>query len=189
MRGVAACLALLFVVVGCASDDDGSGQPSGRATVQTSLDDAYPSTTAKDWVTYADAVAVVTVVNERNSPSGIFEESGEGAVDRLITLQVDSVVWRRPGARELPPTLEYLALGWHVREGESLPTAAEVVAPDRPRLELDRTYVMALEWQPPLCYQGDGEIPEKWGGLGSGSALPFEDRVVGAGEFGPDLHR
>ncbi|CAL9327779.1 hypothetical protein SUDANB1_00005 [Streptomyces sp. enrichment culture] len=42
---------------------------------------------------------------------------------------------------------------------------------------------MAIDWQAPKCDPGDGEIPGQWRGLGSESNIPYDNGVLGQGEF------
>jgi hypothetical protein len=147
------------------------------------LSDRYPSTTASDWVTYADFAAVVEVASEANGvPDKEDLERGEGDVGRTVNLRVLQVIWRSPGARPAPAEFEYAALGWHFSDGDSK-DLRPMVANDRPRLEVGGTYLMAFTWQPEVCYEGDGSIPAHWNGLGGGSVLPYEQKSVGVGEF------
>lgn len=181
----------LVVIASCAacgqaeteprSDAD---SPGDAATTLTSLSDRLPSTTPRDWVTYADQVAVVTVSSETRMPAPETDDRGEGDIDRTVRLSVDKVVWRAPDSRPLPDEFTYAALGWHRHSGESASEPSVLVADDRPRLEVGHRYVMALEWDPVDCDRGgSGSIPASWRGLGSGSTLPFDGGVLGAGEF------
>lgn len=176
MRALAvAALATLAIGTGC-STAVGESVPSEMA-------DRYPSTTASEWVTYADFVAVVTIPEDRRAvPAQEALKRGEGAVDRAVRFAVEEVVWRKEGSRQPPASIVYPALGWEFRGGD-VENAAEVVPDDRPRFEPGNRYVVAFAWEPERCYEGDGVIPPRWVGLGSGSALPFDGDVIGAGEF------
>ena len=156
---------------------------SNQSSVRVDLNDRYPSTTATDWVTYADFAAVVEVAGDKSSdPSAEELERGEGAVSRSVNLRVVEVLWRGSDSKQPPAELDYAALGWQFRDGD-LENLMPMVASDRPRLEVGGTYLMAFTWQPEVCYEGDGVIPAHWNSLGSGSVLPYENKAVGVGEF------
>lgn len=173
-------LSLLMAALACGC---GSAR-TGNASVHAELSDRFPSTTAQDWVTYADFAAVVTVTAEKaGKPDAEDLQRGEGEIERTVDLTVDRVIWQARNAQRVPPsTLEYSALGWQFR-GQDAKDRRPVVADDRPRLEVGHTYLMAFAWQPTVCYEGDGVIPGHWNGLGSGSVLPYDKAKVGVGEF------
>ncbi len=155
----------------------------GDSTVTAEPSDRYPSTTASDWVTYADFVAVVKVAEDRRAaPAQEARERGEGFIDRSVTLTVEKIVWRKADAPPAPATIVYPALGWMFRDG-NVENTRELVPIDRPRYEQGHRYVSAFVWEPSRCYEGDGRLPARWVGLGSGSALPFDGERLGAGEF------
>lgn len=176
MRALAvpACAALVMSA-GCAT--------SSVDSVTAEMSDRYPSTTAREWVTYADFVAVVTVPEDRRAePAKEAVQRGEGNIERSVRFAVEEVVWRESGSRQPPASVVYPALGWQFRAGD-VENAAELVPDDRPRFEPGNRYVVAFAWEPERCYEGDGVIPPGWVGLGAGSALPFDGDVIGAGEF------
>ncbi len=145
--------------------------------------DRLPSTTARDWVTYADHVLVVTPVAERAVPPSQEEiRRGEGDIERWVTLRVDEVVWSRDRPdRPAPEMFEWSAWGWTF---DGSPDDREpVVGEGRPRVQLGHTYLMAVEWEEARCSPGDPRIPAQWRGLGSSSTVPFDGGVVGQGEF------
>ncbi|MDX2939038.1 hypothetical protein [Streptomyces ipomoeae] len=144
--------------------------------------DRHPSQTAADWVTYADHVVAVTPVSEREiSPTAEELENGEGLILRDVTLRVDDVLWSSdtPG-KPAPTSFEWVAHGWQFTEGDTA-NRTEMAGEHQPRIELGHSYVMAIEWQPPVCAEED-EIPGQWRGLGSDSNIPFDGKVLGRGE-------
>lgn len=152
--------------------------------IHAQLSDRFPSTTATDWVTYGDAVAVVKVTaSRRGEPSEDALEIGEGDVPRTVEFTVEDVVWERYGSERLPESLEYPALGWHFTDG-GVKEAKVLVADDRPVFQAGNRYLITLAWQDERCYKGDGVIPAHWVGLGSGSSLPITGEILGVGEFG-----
>lgn len=112
---------------------------SGVAEMQ----EALPSTTAQDWVTYADHVVTVTATSEhRGDPDAGVEESGEGVVPRFVTLRVDEVLWSRDGAPERPPSeLEIIWGGWSVSEGED---ERPFITADTVEISVGSSYVLPL---------------------------------------------
>jgi hypothetical protein len=141
--------------------------------------DRYPNITAEDWVTYADHVVVATALDEIALPLDEDDAAtGEGAVDRMVTMQVDDVVWTSAEPRhEVPATFEWSAWGWALRDGEQI----EMAGANEPRVEVDHTYVMALVYEPEFT-DGGTPYPASWAGLGSDSVIPYDDRVLGVGE-------
>ncbi|RZU15117.1 hypothetical protein [Streptomyces sp. BK239] len=159
------------------------GQASGDGVIVGHASDRLPSTTAQDWVTYADHVVVVSAVSEREiAPSRSETERGEGIVGRQVTLRVDKVLWSRAAAPQKPPTSwEYNAAGWQFSDGDT-GKRRKMVLEERPRVEAGHSYVMAIVWQGPRCAEGDGRTPGKWLGLGEGSEIPFDAGILGNGE-------
>jgi len=141
--------------------------------------DKYPNITAEDWVTYADHVVVATAVDDEALP--LDEDAaatGEGAVDRVVTMQVDDVVWTSAEPRhEAPATFEWSGWGWALQDGERV----EMAAADEPRVEVDHTYVMALVFEPEFT-DGGTPYPAKWVSLGSDSVIPYDGTALGVGE-------
>ncbi len=166
---VAALAGLVFVTAGCAGD--------GLVIAQGS--DKYPNLTAEDWVTYADHVVVATAVADEALPLDEDDAAnGEGGVDRMVTMQVDDVVWTSTEPRhEAPATFEWSGWGWALQDGEQI----EMAAADEPRVEVDHTYVMALVHEPEFT-DGGTAYPAKWVSLGSDSIIPYDGTELGVGE-------
>jgi hypothetical protein len=145
--------------------------------------DHLPSTTAADWVTYADHVVVATPVDERVEPPTAAEvDRGEGLVGRTVTLRVDDVLWSRGDPdRPAPQTMSWDAWGWTF-EGEP-DNRGRVVGEGTPRVELGHTYLLAIVWEEARCSPGDPRQPAGWQGLGAASTVPFDGGVVGRGEY------
>lgn len=145
--------------------------------------DRYPSHTAEDWVTYADHVVVVTPVDEVETPPAASEiERGEGLIGRNVEMRVDKVLWSRDDAPKPAPTsYTRQSTGW-VFDGD-VKNRRKFVLEGRPRIELGHSYVIALRWEPTHCSEGDKPDPAQWVGLGEGSNLPFDEGVIGMGEF------
>ncbi len=152
---------------------------SSRGPVIAEGSDRYPNVTAEDWVTYADHVVIATAVDDEALPLDEDDAAnGEGGVDRMVTMQVDDVVWTSADPRhEAPTTFEWSGWGWALQNGERIEMAAE----DEPRVEVDHTYVMALVYEPEFT-DGGTQYPASWGSLGSDSVIPYDGTELGIGE-------
>jgi hypothetical protein len=98
----------------------GSGRPTtskSPAVPARPIPDAhasFPYETASDVVSYADYVATVTAISEREAPPSVTPEGGapSDTVSRLITFRVDEVLWSRAGARTAPTRFSAAWWGW-----------------------------------------------------------------------------
>lgn len=172
--------ALLLCVGGCTSGDNpwpDSGPVFGDGK------DRYRSSTAADWVSYADHVVVATAVSDKEVPPTQSEiDRGEGLIGRSVEMRVDHVLWSREGAgHPAPQTYSRQSTGW-VFDGEPA-NRHEYALHERPRIEPGHSYVIALRWEPARCSEGDAPVAAGWVGLGSGSTLPFDEGTLGKGEF------
>jgi hypothetical protein len=149
--------------------------------------DRTASTTAEDWATYADHVLVVTVADEvRHRASAGEIERGEGMIGRTVKLTVDQVLWSAPDApHPAPVELDLSAAGW-VFDDEGRAGGVEFVLRRSSRLNKGHTYVKALEWIDDPC--SDNPKRGSWDGLGSGDTIPYDQGVLGAGEFEGRVH-
>lgn len=140
------------------------------------------SRTASDWVTSADHVLVVTVVDEtRHEPSRTEIERGEGLIGRSATLRVSEVLWSAPDARQpAPATLDLSVGGWVFNDNNDTGTVRFALS-NSSRLEVGHTYVKALQWLDDPCF--DDPDQGRWVGLGPGDSVPFDNGILGAGEF------
>lgn len=145
--------------------------------------DHLPSTTATDWVTYADHVLEVSVTGERELAASDEElERGEGLIGREVTMSVDRVLWSRPDPdRPAPDTVSWESWGWQF-EGEET-DRWPVVGAGTSRLETGHTYVVAIAWEEARCAEGDEPVPARWTPLGGGAIVPADGGTIGAGEF------
>ncbi|MEV4946341.1 hypothetical protein [Streptomyces sp. NPDC053755] len=172
--------------------------PDGPAAQDRSADgvilgeaaDHLPSTTAEDWVTYADHVVVVSAVAERRLPPSRQEvDRGEGVIGRQVTLRIDKVLWSRNGAtRQAPKTWNYHAFGWQFRDG-AVDAPRKMAMHERPRVETGHSYIMAMVWEEARCAPGDEPEPARWRGLGGGSEIPYDAGIIGNGELEGRAHR
>lgn len=74
----------------------------------------FPYKTASDIVSYADHVALVTAVSEREAPPPAAPEIGapSDTISRRVTFRVDDVLWSRAGAPVAPTKFTALWWGW-----------------------------------------------------------------------------
>ncbi|MDX3433950.1 hypothetical protein PV664_34320 [Streptomyces sp. ME01-18a] len=146
-------------------------------------DDRYPSSSANEWVSNADHVVVATPLSEAEIAPGTTEvDRGEGLIGRNVTMRVDKLLWSSPQpAAPAPQTYSRQSSGWVFQD--TVDNRREFALHDRPRIEPGHSYIIALHWEPARCSEGDEPEPAQWVGLGAGSNLPFDDGVIGKGEF------
>jgi hypothetical protein len=186
--------ALLITATGCAASKPAGTAPApaapaaeiapaGENVLLGEGRDRTASRTARDWATYADHLLVVTAVSEtRLGPSKKETERGEGMIGRTVQLKVDKVLWSAPDAPQpAPAALKLAAAGWVFNNNEGKADTAKFALKDSSRLDQGHTYVKAVEWVDDPC----SDDPKKgtWEGLGSGDTIPFDNGVLGAGEF------
>lgn len=140
------------------------------------------SQSAEDWVTYAEHVVVITVVAEaRGRPSAAEIERQEGLVPRTAKLSVDEVLWSSPKpAQAAPASIELDVAGWIFNDNSGAGEAKFAIE-GHPRFEPKHSYVWALDWVDDPCSSDPSE--GSWTGLGDGGAIPYDDGVLGVGEF------
>ena len=127
---------ILSVLLGSACSNG-----SDHSLVSIEAKHSIPVTELADWVSYGDAVVVVSITSERDQPmSAEQEKTGEGALDRRVTMEVEDVVWTRPGADRPPEVMEVLATGWLLHDGERKPYTLD----NLPRLTVGHEYLMPL---------------------------------------------
>lgn len=107
---IAAAVSIAFVV-----------HPSPKSTPPTAttrpIPDAhaqFPYQSASDVVSYADHVAIVTAVSQREAPRNEQPEVGapSDSISRLVTFRVDDVLWSRAGAPAAPTKFTAVWWGW-----------------------------------------------------------------------------
>ncbi|MEV0666325.1 hypothetical protein ACIBI3_19405 [Actinomadura luteofluorescens] len=182
---------LLAAAVAVLSPHDDPPAPTSAAPaaarpqiVMADGDDRLPSTSATDWVTYADHVVVASAASERRLPLGPTEAArGEGLIGRTVDMRVEKVLWSRKGAPEAAPKRwTYNAAGFALTGGDQK-AAAPMALHGRPRMEAGHRYILAIAWEPARCSPGDRPEHARWMGLGEGSELPYDGGVIGQGEM------
>lgn len=96
-------LVAVVLLAGCGED--------GLEEAVVDLDSYIALDSLGDVVTWADTVAVVTVVSEEQAP-GAEDTGDEPLLGRRVVVRVEDVVWSRPGTEQPPATFETQAPGW-----------------------------------------------------------------------------
>lgn len=121
-------LAVLLVAGGCSTSSPPASEDTAPV-VFVSGDARLPYDTFRDWVSYADAVVVMTV--EQVEVGDLTEQEiseGSGLKERRISATVDDTIWRHPAANQPPATLEFVGLPFVLR-GEALRESRMGLAP------------------------------------------------------------
>jgi hypothetical protein len=166
---VAGCVVAAVFVAACGTDEatDGSGS-APQAPVGGSGSELFPGSTLRDWVSYADHIAVLRVVDERALPLGAEEKaSGEGLAGREVVLHVERRLWSAENAPPLPDEIRMTGLGWVLHDGKRHP----VQSADAPRVMPGERYLA------PLALVEFDAGPEWWP-LTAGAQMPVEGGVV-----------
>jgi len=105
--------------------------------------EAFRFNNAADWISFADQVSTVSILEEDVQP--VPKDAIEGSVPAVLTLRVDNTLWMASGARsdkaiEPGGTVQVFSDGYWLKEGELFPVRSE----DGPRLEVGSTYLVAL---------------------------------------------
>jgi hypothetical protein len=154
--GTKAGLMLLVLLAACSQESRGTPVVAGDGAGR------LPAESLRDWVSYADEVAVFTVASEQELQTPQEESArGEGLVGRTVELQVNKILWRRPGSQPAGDVLDVATYGWVLKDGEQISFAPS----SGPRLEVGRTYVA------PLVRFSDGE----WGPQSDDSVVEVRD--------------
>ena len=143
-------------------------------------EDRLPSSTAEDWVTYADYVVIATPVKESEiGPEKGEVEIGEGAILRSIEMRVDRILWGTSSpATPAPTSFSWAGVGWTFNGGVDSRTL--MVAGNQPRVQTGHSYILAIDWEPDPCTDGSRG---RWRGLGGDSVLPYDEGKIGVGEY------
>lgn len=154
-------LAILFVAL---NSRDGQ---SPFITIQTS--ETFGAETAREWVSFADAVVHVRIVAEERfdlrDPEAI--DADEGMINRRVTADVAEVLWIRAGGSTPPAKMTFGTLGWVRSNGREL----------RMRKEGGGTLDVGKEYVFPAVYLAEENT---WAPLTSDSVLPVIGRRIGS---------
>lgn len=150
------------------------------------VEEAFSSTTVRQWVKQSDFVAVVRIESEDEiPPEKVDIRRGEGLIMRTVTGLVDQVVWSHPKVTRRPPAMvSFTDFGWAFTDG--LESKHRAGVPGRPYLLPGHTYLMALRWYewgcPGRIDPEDEPTQPTWAPLGAQAIVPFDGRL-GSGEF------
>lgn len=131
------------------SHQDGSRNRPRAAVVAAHASERFPAATLEDWVTFADQVSVVAVVDEAETAPGSDVATDGDYVLRNLTLRVQDTPWRRSDAPSAPETLTVKTWGWIESNGQR----SMHLASNAPRLEVGQRYLT------PLVRPTDGWTP------------------------------
>lgn len=182
---ISATFASSLVSCGQFGTSDQADSSGSNKVVLGSGADRLPNQTPRDWVTYADHVVVVTVVDESEKPppADTIKSGKNTMIERKVSLRVDKVLWSSPKpAQPAPKQFSQDALGWMINDRD-VNNRSKFAAEDAPRIEVGHTYISAIQWEPERCAEGDGTKPASWRGLGTYSDLPYDNSTVGQGEM------
>ena len=167
-------LAAAGLLTGCSSEAAGPDQAGHPVCASQTGDTAFPTSTAQDWVTYADHVVVLRAVSENRSEASAEElAAGEGVRWRVVTLERETVLWSRAGApaAAVPTSWKLYGGGWSFRGASEGPLER---AEGEAGLELGHRYLA------PVTRTTFGGVQRaEWVTL---DQLPFDNDTVGDGE-------
>jgi hypothetical protein len=165
-----ACIASVSLL-GCGSSGSDHAQhfdPTARSFVVGDASSRFPAETLQDWKSYADAVAVVRVVDERALPPTAEDaDHGEGLIGRKVTVEVEKVLWVAPQAPALPERVEMSQPGWVMHDGTRLPLQIA----GAPRVGIGDRLLSPFVWV-------DADSSPEWGPLNLSAELPLVDGKV-----------
>lgn len=148
------------------------GPPLVQVISDDVLDEALPSSLLKDWVSFADQMAVIRVVAEHElpPPTRAPEEPPPESdwVGRSVNVRIEGTLWLRPGGPVAPGSLAIRVEGWTRNTRGQAPLLFE----NRLRPEVGRRYLALL-----VRYQ-DGE----WGMFPGCTILALDESRVVRGE-------
>jgi hypothetical protein len=122
----------LGFTAGCGSADE------SQRTVIVDASEGLPFQSLSDWKSYADAVVVLRVTDERAESDPAAPDSAQIAPLRYVATEFEEVIWSR---LEQPPTrLDFLTQGWEMLDGKQVPAASS----EGPRLEVGERYLAAV---------------------------------------------
>lgn len=151
---IAVLVALLIGITSGCSNEPKSPDFPGSDTAMPSL----PNETVSDLVSYADAIVVATVVDERDGATDVDPGDGSRYISRVLTFRVDNRAWSAKGAPQPGPEFELTTFGWNQRKDGSR----------KPSLRRDVIwYEKGQQYVIPLSRYEDGTI-----------AIPSVDSIV-----------
>jgi hypothetical protein len=164
----AGVLALILLTAGCGGSDEGTASTPVSSLASVSFaaasDSLYPYATLSDWVSYADQVSIVVVVDEGQEPvPAEIEVRGVGSVGREVAFLIEETIWSRPGAPSIEGKVSYWGLGYAMHDGELVPYRGA------DPIEVGERFLVPL-----LAIGGEGSL-RGWGPLSPAAAHPVRE--------------
>lgn len=125
-----------------------------------------PDESLKEWVSFADVVAVVTIINEtQHAIDATTKKNGEGLVGRTVHARIDEIAWAPEDGTSVREgdVLDVSVFGWSLKHGKLIP----ITGSNSPRIEVDGTYIMPL-----------AQFERGWGPITPQSVIPVNDSSI-----------
>ena len=155
---VTVAFAGVLLLTGCSRSAD-TEEASAQEVVFVEEVGIFPFEGISDWVTYANQISVVEIINEKRLRPEVGPESDH--IPRLVTARVERNLWSKDGypAKEV----QFIANGWIAKDGKELP----IWPSEGLRLLVGGRYVLPL-------FESSGE----WGVLTTSSIIPLKGELV-----------
>ena len=122
-----------------------SSAADGPSVIVADADFLLPGDTLQDWVTYGDALAQVSVIDERRLPVSPGDKD-RAYVPRGIRLHVDRVLWTRSSTvPSVPSVLRWSLDGWTTIQGNR---QVLLRVDSEPLMEVGKTYLAVITHLP-----------------------------------------
>lgn len=119
---VLAALAVAAVATLLGATHQSKASNDGAGVVMASASLRWPSYTLRDWVDFADQVAVLRITSEkRMEMAADVRKGGSGYVGRTVTATVEKTLWRSPGSPQVRTSVSFRTWGWALREAKLIP--------------------------------------------------------------------
>jgi len=163
-RVATSSLVALSLFGAACSQDSRSTEPG---TFVSDLE-VFPFEGLSDWITYAEHIVLVEIVEEERLPPESLGPGDGAYVGRLVTASVESVLWSSM-SDPLDPKIQILTDGWFEDGDDSSPVLGRGSA----RLEVGSVYVL------PINFTDYGALPGgAWNVLTRSSIVPIANSKV-----------
>ncbi|AKU15371.1 hypothetical protein [Luteipulveratus mongoliensis] len=149
-------LAMVIAACGSAKDTDpatATGPTPISGQWAQSGDEALPTETRTDWVTYGTHVVLAKITAERllslETMPASTPNDGDGTRARIATFSIIRTLWKAKGEADLPPTVDQTVFGVKVTGGKSTPS----IVRGRPGFLVGETYIV-----PFTMFQGERSL-------------------------------
>lgn len=138
---IAALTGVVLTAGGCATSDGSPSEDGASADEYVYAGgSAVAVDSADNAVTWSDTVAVFTVVSGRPLAHERPEEES-AIIGRRVTIQIDSIAWKRADGEQPPESFETQAPGWYRDDdGKLIPMRGETGI----RIEVGKTYIAPI---------------------------------------------